>query len=128
MRRRYSHIQEKCLGSAATLSTRRCKGHAMRHAADSKRLDQRLTVRVAPNPARVAPDQFLIRGIARKPLHVGPLPNDVFTVGRFYDRAAVACQSGFFRPGPAMWECPPHGFPKRLRVLPFPRKLGLKCL
>jgi hypothetical protein len=62
----------------------------MRHAADGKRLDQRLTVCVVPYAARVAPARFLIRGTVRKPVHVGPLANDVFTVERLYDRIAIA--------------------------------------
>src|SRR5262245_11297712 len=90
MRRGDSHIQEEGPGSAATLSARRREGDAMRHAADSKRFDQHLTVCVAPNTARMAPDQFLIRRTVRKSVYVGPLPNNVFAVGRFYDRIAGA--------------------------------------
>src|SRR6266567_4309100 len=107
MRRGDPHIQEKRTGSAATLSARRrCERHAMRHAADGKRLNQRLTVCVAPYAARVATDQSLIRVAVRKPVHVGPLPNDVFTVGRFYDRIAGAMPYRDFRP--AMSGCCPH--------------------
>src|SRR5258708_8638011 len=99
MRRGDSHIQEKCTGSTATLSARRRRErHAMRHAADGKRLDQRLTGCVVPYATRVAPDQFLIRGTVRKPVHVGPFPNDVFTVERFSDRIFVAMPYPDFRP------------------------------
>src|SRR5262249_60497443 len=98
MRRGYSHIQEKCPCSAATLSAR-CgrERHAVCHAADDKRLNKRI-VRVAPYAACVAPDQFLIRGTIRKAVEVGPLSNDVFTVGRFYDRIAGAIPYRDFRP------------------------------
>src|SRR2546427_5677491 len=115
MRRGDSHIQEKCTGSAATLSARRRERHAMRHAADGKCLDQRLTVCVAPYAARVASDQFLMRGAVRKPVHVGPLANDVFTVGRLYDRIGGAMPYRDFRPWPAMPGCCPHAIAKRLR-------------
>src|SRR5215469_2440562 len=110
MRRGDSHIQEKCTSSTATLSAcRRRDRHAMRHAADGKRLNQRLTVCVVPYTARVPPDRFLIRGTVRKPVHVGPLPNDVFTVERFYDRIAGAMPYRDFRPWPPMSGCCPHG-------------------
>src|SRR5208337_614172 len=124
-----SHIQEKCTGSAATLSTRcRRERHAMRHAADGKRLDQRLTICVVPYAARVAPDKFLIRGTVRKPVHVSPLPNDVFTVGTFYDGIAGAMPDRNFRPRPAMSGRCPHPIAKRLRGM-FPlREHGLECL
>src|SRR2546429_215387 len=57
MRRGDSHIQEKCTGSTATLSARRRRErHAMRHAADGKRLDQRLTVCLVPYAAHEAPE------------------------------------------------------------------------
>src|SRR5215470_12911333 len=129
MRRGDSHIQEKCPGSAATLSApRRCERHAMRHAADRKRLDQHLTVCVAPYAALMAPDQFLVRGIVRKPVHVGPLPNDVFAVGRLYDRIAGAMPYRDLRPWPAMSGCRPHAIAKRLRGMSLLRKHGLECL
>src|SRR6516164_3228895 len=85
MRRGDSHIQEKCTGRAATLSRRRRERHAMHHAADGKRLDQCLAVSVAPYAARVVLDIFKVRGTLRNPVHVSPLPNDLFTVGRSHD-------------------------------------------
>ena len=42
-------------------------------------------------------------------MHVGPLPNDVFTVERFYDRIAGAMPYRDFRPWPPMSGCCPHG-------------------
>src|SRR5215469_1838167 len=129
MRRGDSHIQEKCTSSTATLSAcRRRDRHAMRHAADGKRLNQRLTVCVVPYTARVPPDRFLIRGTVRKPVHVGPLPNDVFTVERFYDRIAGAMPYRDFRPWHAMSGCYPHAIAKRLRGMSLLREHGLECL
>src|SRR5215468_12329772 len=128
MRRRDSHIQEKCPGSAATLSTCRREGYAMCHATDNKRLHQRLTVCVAPNPARVAPDQFLIRGAVRKPVHVAPLPNDVFGVGKFYDWIAGTMPYRDSRPWPAMSGCCPHGIAKRPRSMSLLHEHSLECL
>src|SRR6516165_7603602 len=128
MRRGDSRIQEKCTGGATTLSARRRERHAMCHVADEKRLDHRLTVCVAPYPARVVPDQFLIRGAVRKPVHVGPLPNDVFTVGTFYDRIAGAMPYRDFRPWPAMSGCCPHAITKRLSGMSMLREHGLECL
>src|SRR5258708_21294997 len=129
MRRGDSHIREKCTGSAATLSARRHRErHAMRHAVDGKCLDHRLTVCVVPYAARVGPDQVLIRGTVRKPVHVGPLPNDVFTVERFYDRIAGAMPYRDFRPWPPMSGCCPYAIAKRLRGMSLLREHGLECL
>src|SRR5256885_16000449 len=106
MRRGDSHIQEKSTGSTATLSARRRRErHAMRHAADGKRLDQRLTACVVPYTARVAPDRFLIRGTVRKPVHVGPLPNDVLTVESFIGRIACAMPYRTLSPRHAQYGC-----------------------
>src|SRR5215469_10694829 len=128
MRRGYSHIQEKCPGSTATLSARRRERHAMCHAADRKRLDERLTVCVAPYAARVAPVQFQIRGTVRKAMEVGPLPNDIFTVGRIYDRIAGAMPYRDFRPWPAMSGCCPHAIAKHQRGMFLLGEHGLECL
>src|SRR5262249_36688111 len=74
VRRGDSHIQEKCTCSAARLPARcRRERYAMRHATNGKRLNQRITVFVAPYAAHVASDQFLIRRTVRKPVHIGPL-------------------------------------------------------
>jgi hypothetical protein len=78
-------------------------------------LNQRFTVCIAPYAAHLAPGQFLIRGTVGKPVHVDPLPNDVFTVGRFYDRIAGAMPYRDSRPWPAMSGCCPHAIAKRLR-------------
>src|SRR6516225_5548762 len=129
MRRGYSHIQEKCSGSAATLSAhRRRERYAVRHAVNSKRLNKRIIVRVAPYAARVAPNQFLIRGAVRTAVEIGPLSNDVFTVGRFYDRIAGPIPYRDFRPWPAMSGCCPHAIAKGLRGLSVLREHGLECL
>src|SRR5205823_3069169 len=128
MRRGDSHIQEKCTGSAATFSRRRRERHPMHHAANRKRLNQRVTVCVAPYAARVTPDQFLIRGTLRKPVHVGPLPNDVFTVGRFYDRIAGAMPYRDFWPWPGMSGCCPQAIAKCLRGMSLLLEHSLECL
>src|SRR5262249_46878050 len=109
------NVQEKCPGSSASLFARRDRErHAMRHATDGKRLDQHLTVCVAPYAARMVSDTS-IRGTIRKPVHIGPLANDVFTVGRFYDRIAGAMPYRDFRPRPTMSGCCPHAIAERLR-------------
>ena len=90
MRGGNAHIQEKCSGSAATVSAGGVERDAVRHAADGKRLDQCLTVRVAPYAARVALDLFLIGRTCGKAVHVGPLSNDRFSVGRLDDGIAAA--------------------------------------
>src|SRR6516225_6367750 len=117
MRRGDSHIQEKCAGRAAALFRRRRERHAMRHAADGKRLDQHLTVCIAPYAARVVLDEFLMRGTLRKPVHIGPLPNDVFSIGRFYDRIAGTVPYRDFWPWSAMSGCCSHAIAKRLRSI-----------
>src|SRR6201989_3024801 len=129
MGRGESHIQEKCTGITTTLSVRgRREWHAMRHAADAKRLDQRHTVCVVPHPARVPPDGFLIRGTVRKPVHVSPLPNDVLAVDGLYDRIAGAMPNRDFRPWPAMSGRCAHAIAKRLRGMSVLSKHSLECL
>src|SRR5215472_11657546 len=61
-------------------------------------------------------------------MHVGPLPNDVFTVGRFYDRIAGAMPHRDFRPWPAMTRCCAHAIAKRLRRMSLLLEHGLECL
>src|SRR5262249_31331610 len=101
MRRGDSHIQEKCTGSAATLSARRRRErHAMRHAVNGKCLDHRLTVCVVPYAARVAPDQFLIRGLFESPctlVHCRMMSSPLkgFTIG-----SLVPCHIEIFGHGP----------------------------
>ena len=51
-----SHIQEECPGRAATLSAGRRERHAMRHAADGERLDERIIAPVSPYTALMAAD------------------------------------------------------------------------
>src|SRR5262249_38548350 len=61
-------------------------------------------------------------------MHVGPLPNDVFTVGRFYDRIAGAMPYRDFRPWPAMSGCCPHAIAKRQCGMSLLLEHGLECL
>src|SRR5215472_16853207 len=128
MRRGDSRIQEKCTCRAATLSRRRRERHTMHHAADGKRLDQCLAVCVAPYAARVVLNEFMVRGTLRNPVHVGPLPDDVLTVGRLYDRIAGTMPYRDSRPRPAMSRCCPHAIAKRLRGMPLLGEHGLECL
>src|SRR6516164_10218456 len=128
IRRGDSHIQEKCTGRAATLFRRRRERHAMRHAADGKRFDQYLTVCIAPYAARVVLDEFLMRGTLRKPVHIRPLPNDVFSIGRFYDRIAGTVPYRDFWPWSAMSGCCSHAIAKRLRSISLLAEHSLECL
>src|ERR1043165_1218083 len=121
-----AHIQEKRPGSAATVSACRREWNAVRHTADRKRLDQRLPVGVAPYPARVAADQFLIRGTLCKAVHVRPLPNDAFTVGRLDDRIVSAVPYRDFRPAATMPGCRPHPIAKRLPAMSLRREHELE--
>ena len=79
---RDADIQKKCPRSTATLSACRRERDTVRHSANGKSLDQCLTICVAPYAARVVPDRFLIRRASRKVVDIGPLSNDVFTIGR----------------------------------------------
>src|SRR6516225_4976792 len=123
-----SHIQEKCTGRAATLFRSRRERHPVCHAADGKRLDPCLTICVAPYTARATRHELLMRGTLRKPVHVSPLPDDVLTVGRFYDRIVGAMPYRDFRPRPAMSGCGSYAIAKRLRGMSLVGEHGFECL
>src|SRR6202044_123497 len=94
---------------------RRPEWHTMRHAADGKRLDQRIAVGVGPYPACGTAARFFIGESGCKPVDIDPLADDVFSIGGFYDRIGGAMPDRYFRPRSAMPGCRPHAIAERMR-------------
>ncbi len=109
MSRGNSGIEKEGARRAAELAShRRPERHTMRHAADGKRLDQRIAVGVGPYLACVAAARFFIRFSSLKPMDIDTMADDVFGIGGFHDLIARCRARRYFRPRPAMPGCRAH--------------------
>ena len=67
-------------------------------------------------------------GSGRKAVHIGPLPDDLFAIGRLHDRIGGAVPNRNLRPRPAMFRSRSHAIAERMGGMRLLREHGVEGL
>src|SRR5512144_3229758 len=104
-----SHLEQKRSGGA-TLVIVWSHGErgTVRHGRDRVGLDQILTLRIAPDLTRITVYGLVQRRRGRKPMHIGPLLDDLARVGRYHGCVHAAVPHAYPRPRSLVWRGTPH--------------------